>query len=130
GAAAEVSVDGKTVGSSPLEGPLYLLSGPHQFRATRAGALPDERQLAVVSGGKYTVELAPVARDVAQLRVATTPPSATLALDERPFGLSPWQGEVAAGGNRLVAELEGYNRSVLELTVAAGQSREVSLELS
>ncbi len=130
GGPAELWVDGRAIGSTPLADALFLLPGTHTFKAVRQGAIPAEKQLEVLSGKSYDLALSPVApRHVASLSVTTSPSDANLFLDGRPLGRAPWRGEIEPGGYALTAELEGYDPAREQLILGAGQTREISMEL-
>ncbi len=130
GGPAELWVDGRAIGSTPLADALFLLPGTHTFKAVRQGAIPAEKQLEVLSGKSYDLALSPVApRNVASLSVTTRPSDANLFLDGRPLGRAPWRGEIEPGGYALTAELDGYDPAREQLILGAGQTREISMEL-
>ncbi len=54
---------------------------------------------------------------VQQVSVLTTPPGATVQIDEVPRGVSPWTGELPPGEHRIVLQAPGYldARHVFEL---------------
>lgn len=133
GAPARIEVDDRAEGVTPLSGPLLLGPGDHTIRATRDGELPDEKKVSVVSGQTIAVELSPRAPEVAPttaaIAIASKPAGASLTLDGKPLGTSPWSGVIAAGGYRLRAHLDGHIDHTQELVVTAGQDREVTIDL-
>jgi tetratricopeptide (TPR) repeat protein len=54
---------------------------------------------------------------VQQVSVITTPPGATVSIDEVPRGVSPWTGELPPGQHRLMLQAAGYkdSKQVFEL---------------
>ena len=109
-AGAEVSVDGKSVGVTPLPEPIWATPGRHQVTAKHASAAPAIEDTDVTAGSVSTVtmRLLPAA-----VPVATPTPKAApgfdLQTESRPGGASEgwWLGRkwtwVAAGSTVLLA---------------------------
>jgi len=80
----------------------------------------------VVDAGPSTPP--PVAE--ATLELKTVPAGALLRVDGRPVGASPQRLTMSSGVTHYVlAELSGYERNEIELTLAAAEERSVTLEL-
>jgi hypothetical protein len=58
-AGADLSLDGKHLGRSPLPAPVWATPGHHQVTATKVGDCPMVENVEVVSGAKSTVGLRP-----------------------------------------------------------------------
>src|SRR5581483_2499875 len=58
GPPAQIEVDGRAMGETPLPSPLLLAGGNHIVRAFREGFDPAQREIDVVSGQKVEVRLA------------------------------------------------------------------------
>lgn len=133
GPPAQIEVDDRAEGVTPLAGPLLLGPGEHTIRATREGELPDQKSVRIVSGQRVEVVLAPkppvVAPTTARIVIATRPVGATLSLDGNELGKAPWSGSMVAGAYQLRAHVDGYIDHAQELLVVAGQDREVAIEL-
>jgi hypothetical protein len=89
---AEVSLDGVSIGSAPLEAKVFVEPGKHLVRATRAGMAPVERAIAVRRGDEEVVTLdltaegsaAPVESPAAPAAVEpTSAPVTSAAMAER-----------------------------------------------
>lgn len=100
---AEVSVDGKPIGTSPLPGDVFLDPGPHTIGATNAGSTPIEQAIQASAGKRSTLNLAfgersgstavPVA--AASSEAATTAPAPAA----QPPASSPGEDTQGAGDN-------------------------------
>jgi hypothetical protein len=55
--AAEVLVDGKSVGKTPLAGPIFVEPGAHTIEARKEGAEPVKQPVDVIAGGEGSVNL-------------------------------------------------------------------------
>ena len=69
-------------------------------------------------------------RGVQQVTVLSNPKGATVILDGRPVGVTPWTGDVFPGGHRLRLRLEGHDDAKKNFELPAHRSLDVSLELS
>jgi hypothetical protein len=134
GAPADIDVDGRAMGKTPLDAPLLLAAGPHTVRAQRAGDEAAEKKIQVVSGEKLEVALelhaAPKVPTTAHLTIATQPPGAELTIDGRFAGKEPWTGTLDPGGHQVRASLKGYVDAKGEIVLSAGQERTLTLDLS
>ena len=133
GAPAAIEVDGRLMGTTPLDGPLLLAAGAHTLKATRAGCDAAERTIDVVSGEHVAVALQPraivVAPTTATLTLATRPDGAELVVDGRAAGRAPWSGTLDPGGHDVRATLAGHHPTRQEVMLTAGQTRTLTLEL-
>jgi hypothetical protein len=59
-AGADISLDGKAIGRSPLRGPIWAMPGRHQVTAIKSGDCPTLEYVEVASGSLATVELRPL----------------------------------------------------------------------
>jgi hypothetical protein len=69
------------------------------------------------------------ARGVQQLTVLSTPEGATLLIDGRPVGITPWTGETYPGKHRLALELSGHDGVSEVIEVAAHAARDFTFSL-
>jgi tetratricopeptide (TPR) repeat protein len=68
-------------------------------------------------------------RGVQQLTVLSQPESATVLLDGKPVGITPWTGETYAGKHRLALTLDGHAGQEQVVEVDSYQARDVSFVL-
>jgi len=68
-------------------------------------------------------------KGVQQLTVITSPPGATLAVDDQAVGVTPWTGELSPGEHRLLLSLRGYADSETNLSLSADQPLDANLRL-
>ena len=68
-------------------------------------------------------------KGVQQLTVISTPPGATVLVDDRPVGVTPWTGDLFPGRHRVALTLRGYDDQTLEVDLAAHRSQDVSATL-
>jgi len=124
---AEVTLDGKPVGQTPLPGPLYLDPGAHELEVKKAGYQPATEQIAAGPGNGYetVVELAPAAEP----KVEPPPPPPEKKEKEPPPPPSPkWRTYGMIGGAGLAVVGLGLG---VGLTMAAnGKSDEADQKLA
>lgn len=68
-------------------------------------------------------------KGVQQLTVMSTPSGATVVVDDRPVGVTPWTGDLFPGRHRIALTLRGYDDQTLEVDLAAHRSQDVSMTL-
>ena len=109
-AGAEVSVDGRSVGLTPLLDPIWATPGRHQVTAKQAGAAPaiEDVDVTVASVSTATMRMHPLVVSVAAPAPAAAP-AFDLQVASRPSGASEgwWLGRkwtrVAAGSTAILA---------------------------
>ena len=77
---------------------------------------------------KYQARL--VQKGVQQVTVRSTPVGATVVVDGRPVGVTPWTGELVPGSHGVELRLEGHDRAQKTFDLPAAEAITVSLELS
>lgn len=87
-------------------------------------------QQSEVQGRVRELEARLAALGVQQLSVSSAPPGATVIVDERAVGITPWSGELVPGRHRVMLELARHQGQSAEIELPAGQSTELRLELS
>ena len=83
---AELTVDGRKVGRTPLSRPLALVAGTRRFRLERDGSVLSEKAVPVVAGAvtRFVIEIAPPAPPPTVERRAVAPLPPTLAQPPAP----------------------------------------------
>jgi hypothetical protein len=59
----------------------------------------------------------------------STPTGATVAVDGRPVGVTPWTGDLLPGRHRVELSLRGYDDKAQEVDLAAHRAQDVSIGL-
>lgn len=132
-AGALLSINGKTVGTTPLV--TELSDDSHLFEVDLEGFRPRRRQVDVIAGQPVEVELVlqPLKR-FAAIDIATQPAAALLRLDGELVGHSPLTlRQIPPGRHHLYAELieNGHSRlsAEIHLDLNSGEQRAVTLLL-
>ncbi len=126
---AAVLVDGRAV-TLGIEGIVKLAAGSHVVEASAPDHVADRRTLTVVAGTPQTVTLtlAPVPR-TGRARVQAAQIGARVAVDGKELGPAPVELDLLAGGHTVEVNAPGFAPGRLELVVAVGQSRTVTVTL-
>ncbi len=104
---ALVAIDGRQLGPAPQRA--ELRSGPHQLSVLKNGYQAYEREVLVLPGRSVRVE-ARLEAEAPRLRVDADVPGASVFLDRKPVGRTPFEGrDLAPGTHRLNVTAEGYD---------------------
>jgi hypothetical protein len=69
-------------------------------------------------------------RGIQQATVLSTPPGATVVIDGKPVGVTPWTGELLPGRHRLEVSLEGRATSERYIDILAHRAEDITVELA
>jgi tetratricopeptide (TPR) repeat protein len=118
----------------------YNIAKAYDNLGSRAGALryyreylrrsPDAPDHDAVVARVRELEAALAERGQQQVTVFSDPPEATVLLDDRPVGLTPWTGETWPGRHRVRIEKNGYVEREVVMELDALKAEEVNLELT
>jgi tetratricopeptide (TPR) repeat protein len=95
----------------------YLRRNPRAPNATSVEARVNELSLKLGRRGQQ------------QLTVVSIPDGASLQIDGRPVGVTPFTGELPLGPHRVRLELSGYRAADSELTLGPNAARELNVAL-
>jgi tetratricopeptide (TPR) repeat protein len=95
----------------------YLRRAPNAANASDVAALVEKLEDRLSKKG------------VQQLSVMSTPEGATVSIDDRPVGVTPWTGDLLPGRHRVELSLRGFEENTLEVELAAHRSQEVTVAL-
>jgi hypothetical protein len=125
-AGAEVYVDGARVGTVPWEGALE--PGAHHYYLRKGDQGSGPRAVTVVKGQTVlgAARLEPLGPE---LRVAVSPPTAELAIDDVTVGKGRWQGRLPLGAHKLEAREEGYFDKATSLSIRSDMEGAVEIRL-
>lgn len=106
---AEVVVDGRPRGRTPLSSPLRANAGTHYVRVHKSGFVTFEQQVDVVAKQTTTIEhtMERLQRSGRITVVAPDSPGVEVLLDGVVVGVTPWEGDVAVGSHTVTLRGEG-----------------------
>lgn len=130
---AELEVEGSKVGRSPLPTPVKVKAGEVTVGAVAPKYAPLRSQVAVPAGGRreVTLELLPLDKQPAQLKVHTATPAAELFVDGKRIARAPFASTFALepGAHRVELRREGFRSAGESLTLGEGTSTEWERDL-
>jgi len=123
---AELSVDGRSVGTSPLARSIHITPGKHHVDAKRRGFFPEARDIQVFAARETEVWIA--LRPQSWLCVTVDQADAAIVVDGAEVGRAPLAAPIAAepGGHRVEARKDGFTPKAWDAMVAAGQTATVA----
>ena len=128
-AGAEVRIDGRAVGATPLPHAVHLRSGTHRVVALKDGFFEEAQDVEVRARaeGQVTLTLRPQSR----LVVSATEENASVMVDGALAGTTPFPGPIVVdpGSHRIEAQKEGFLSEAQVVEVAEGATVEVKLAL-
>ncbi len=129
---AQVVVDDKPVGTSPLAGALRVVAGPHKVRVTKDGFIAFDQSPNVAAGTTTTVQatLAPATTKGKLVVKEKTGKPIRVTVDGVDMGDAPWTGEVEAGQHEIGAHATGLAAMPEKVNVERGKTHEIELEAS
>ncbi|MFO0749235.1 MAG: PEGA domain-containing protein [Myxococcota bacterium] len=125
---AQIEIDGKVVGKVPIDDSIVVLSGQHTLKMTLRGYTEYLDTFEVQAGEEITLEvdLIPYAGIV---RVNTTDPGATVKVDGKVEGVTPFDKDIAVGKKSLMVSRPGFYDDTRELEVRAGETYNIDITL-
>ena len=125
---ARVFLDGSSVGVTPYS--IELSPGAHAVAVELAGRLRQERQISARQGRDVQLAfvLPAMPKDPA-LTVESEPPGASVILDGKERGRTPFLAPVAAGTHELLLRLAGRREVATELTMPKDKDLSLRMEL-
>jgi hypothetical protein len=125
---AEVFVDGKPVGTTPLKEPVFLKPGKYTLKMTKRGYTEyiDVFTIRARKETKLDIDLLPVA---GVLHITANVRPARVFVDGKFVGETPLETEVPAGARTVKLTKGGYKDLVKKIEVVAGQPQNLDLTL-
>jgi formylglycine-generating enzyme required for sulfatase activity len=125
---ASVSVDGKSIGNTPLT--LKLLEGRHDLEVQLDRFKPWHTRLAVVANQPQTLETVRLQPADGQLAVRTKPSGANVMLDKIYVGQTPIELSLTADKTHLIhISKAGYEKALRKVKLLSEESKALSVAL-
>lgn len=121
---AEVRVDGRSIGRTPLTAD--IVPGTHRIEFSADRYLTEQRELDVVGGGERQALSVALTPNWAPVTVSTEPAGADVLVDGEPVATTPAQLELTAGEHELELRLTGYNAWQGSISVAANEPQHLA----
>jgi hypothetical protein len=100
---ADVAVDGKSIGTSPVPALIRVAVGSHDVKVTKTGFVPFSGHAEVAADGKAVVDapIAPEAKTGHVVVHAAGPEVLRVTIDGVDVGATPWEGDLPPGPHQL-----------------------------
>ena len=118
-AGAEVTIDGRPAGTTPLDG-FQLAAGEHAVGVAAPLHLPFSTTVVVEPGSPPLRIDADLTPNWAPLALASSPAGATVLIDGRPAGTTPVSTRVEAGSRTVELRLDGFKEWRRPVAAEAG----------
>lgn len=127
---AEVQVDSKVVGTSPVPALIRVAVGSHTVRVAKAGFMPFEGRAEVPPDGKAVVDVALTTQATQGHVIVRTTGGEPLrvTIDGVDVGATPWEGDVPAGPHQIGGRSSTAAAATQTVDVAVGAR--LTLDLS
>lgn len=129
---ANVTIDDRPAGVSPLSAPVRLSAGPHRVHVAKDGFLPFDASPNVVAGGAATLAVKLEAQSTKGRLVVREKTSQPIRVfvDGVDRGDAPWTGEVEAGPHEVLGKSPTLASAPERVTVERGKETAVELVAS
>jgi hypothetical protein len=127
-AGAQVGVDGKPFGTSPVPALVRVLVGTHDVRIDKPGFVSFQGKAEVAADGKAVIEanLAPVAT-LGHVIVHAAGDTLRVLVDGVDVGATPWEGDLPPGAHQIAGRSASSTADAQSIDVAAGARMSVDL---
>lgn len=116
---------------TPVDAPVQLQAGAALIEASAEGYLPYRKEVTLPGGSSLTVDIVLATKSTTGVLTVKSPVTAAdVLVDGKPAGKVPAQVVVAAGTHRVVVRSDGYDDAEVSAVVAAGGTREVTVDLA
>ena len=125
---AEVVIDGKPMGTIPLEDSLVLLPGKHTIKVTKRGysEYTDTFNVRPGESVELEIDLLPFA---GMVKIMTPEPGATVKIDGKVEGVTPFDKDLQAGKRIITISRADFQDEVRELEIRPGEAYELNILL-
>ena len=123
-----VEVDGQVIGTLPLDDSLAMEPGQHTIRVSQRGYSEYIDTFTVEAGEEVEVEvdLIPLS---AIVRITTPDPGATVKVDGKVLGVTPFDQDIEPGKKIVAVSSPGFFENVAEHQFVAGRSYDLTVTL-
>ena len=129
-ATAAIDLDGKSLGQSPLAGPLRVGLGSHVVRVTKAGFEPFEKEVSIAS--EQSIELKVVLEhELTTGHLAVRESSeheVHVFVDGEDKGPAPWEGELPPGDHEVFVQSDKFASEPRTVSIVRKERLDVALD--
>ncbi len=129
---AKATIDGKDVGTTPVQKPVRVNMGTHAVSITKDGFEPIAKQVDIKGHDSATVD-GPLQKEIltGHVNVTATPadPTAKVLVDGKEVGPAPWSGDLDPGVHQIEVRGEKTTGTAKPLEVAKKGTYDVAVEV-
>jgi hypothetical protein len=125
----DVSIDGNSLGLTPIAQPVRLGAGPHTLVVARPGYVPYSVGIQIQPGAELQVHPQLQPRLDASVVLQCAIPNVSASLDGVPVGSLPARIATSAGPHRAAFQRAGYRPQALQIEPVAGEQRTIACAL-
>ena len=127
---ASITLDGRFLGYTPYDGQVPV--GRHTVRLDLAGYQPYTTEVNVTTTqiSRIDVRLTPIPAATGRLIVESNPRGASITLDGRSLGYTPYDGQVPVGRHTVRLDLAGYQPYTTEVNVTPNKTAKIDVKLN
>jgi hypothetical protein len=132
-----ITVDGRPVGTLPLDKPLRLPTGPHDVEFSLDGYQPRSEHVELTAtGASVSGPLVPVvSTGLLQITAATKDPKyaelpVTVYVDDKPVGSAPWSGALPEGTYAVRGANTKLASGVYSVRIVRGYTQRLDLDMT
>ncbi len=127
---ASITLDGRSLGYTPYDGQVPV--GRHTVRLDLAGYQPyiTEVNVTTTQISRIDVRLTPIPAATGRLIVESNPRGASITLDGRSLGYTPYDGQVPVGRHTVRLDLAGYQPYTTEVNVTPNKTAKIDVKLN
>lgn len=128
---AEVRVNDKIVGTTPIVAPLRINGGQAAVEVRKEGFAPFRRRLDLRGGSASALDVNLVRLDRSGMLLIRSPQAgAGVSIDGRPVGQVPIELPLGPGEHEVLVTKDGFKPSKSRVVVVTGQRKETTIDLA
>jgi PEGA domain len=129
-AGADVTLDGTSIGTSPVAALVRVPVGRHEVRVSKAGYVPFVGQADVAPDAKAVIDATPLAQQSTRGHVIVQAPageSLRVIVDGLDLGATPWEGDLPAGPHEITGRSSTSTATAQTVNVGVGDKLQIDL---
>ena len=125
---ADVSIDGKSIGITPISKPQYLMPGNHTVTVLKSDFSPMEIDITAVGGATLTVR-ADLKSSLSRIFVTCSVQNGHISIDGERKGTCPYEGDLLPGTHTVTIEAPDKKTAVHQVTAEPRRSTVLAVDL-
>lgn len=128
---AQIYINDKKVGESPLKEPIILASGVYKLRVERSGYETYQREIEIIAGKTKSLEVHLIKlKETGTLKLASNIVGAKVIIDGKEVGVTPLEIELPKGKHSIEVSYKGYNKATQGIIIEPRKENELFISLT